>query len=435
MGRASWLKKETDLWVKKEIISREQAGQITGLYQQDGKNSLISILLILGAILLGAGIILFFASNWQYIPRWLKIGLVLIPLAAFHLASQLTHSSYPKLSAALSLLGCIMFGAGIWLIAQIYHINSHFPNGLLFWFLGVLPVAFFLKEQLPLALSSLLLGFWVVAERSYSPFTILMGLFFLAVVFYLTYTMRSPFALAAGIISAVAYVAMEMFFILENNNHRFDLSFSVFIVLLLTAQLLIQLSRHPVNQIRYFSLIFETAGIIITGIALFAMSFEFAASGFIKIHSMSMAAFWVFYFLAALAGVYLAARERAGLVEKVKENLGWLVMLVVILILLIVPASKLAIMITLNLLMFLWALSIIITGYQKQSSVYFTFGIFAFLVFTTTEYFNFFWKMLPKSLFFIVGGLVLIVGGSLLEHQRRKVIRSWGEVSGHEAKP
>ncbi|MHB8918384.1 MAG: hypothetical protein ACYC4H_10205, partial [Desulfocucumaceae bacterium] len=55
VGRASWLKKETDLWVKKEIISREQAGQITGLYQQDGKNSLISILLILGVILLGAG--------------------------------------------------------------------------------------------------------------------------------------------------------------------------------------------------------------------------------------------------------------------------------------------------------------------------------------------------------------------------------------------
>ncbi|MFZ5632378.1 MAG: DUF2157 domain-containing protein [Bacillota bacterium] len=194
MGRASWLKKETYLWAEKGIISREQADQIAGLYPEDHKNRLISILLILGAILLGAGIILFFASNWQYLPRWLKIGLVIVPLVSFHLSSQLTHTSYPKLSAVLSLLGCIMFGSGIWLIAQIYHINAYFPNGILFWFLGVLPVAFFLREPLPLALSSLLLGFWVVAERSSSPATIFMALLFFAVVFYLIYNMRSSFA-------------------------------------------------------------------------------------------------------------------------------------------------------------------------------------------------------------------------------------------------
>ncbi|KJS16919.1 MAG: hypothetical protein VR69_07000 [Peptococcaceae bacterium BRH_c4b] len=428
MGRASWLKKETDLWVEKEIISREQAGQIVALYPQDNKNRLISILLILGAILLGAGIILFFASNWQYLPKWLKVGLVIVPLISFHISSQLMHSKYPKLSATLSLLGCIMFGAGIWLIAQIYHINAHFPNGLLFWFLGVLPVAFFLREPLPLSLSSLLLGFWVVAERSSSPATIFMALFFFAVVFYLTYSMPSPFALAAVIISAVAFVATEIFLILENNNNASDLAFSVFIVLLLCGQLLTRLSRHPVNQISYFAVIFEITGIIISGIALFAMSFEFVARGFYEMHNMNMAAFWILYLLAASAGLYLAFRDRAGLIAKVKENLVWMVMLLVIFILLIAPVSKMAIMITLNLLMFVWALSVIISGYQKQNSVYFTLGIFAFLIFTTTEYFNFFWQMLPKSLFFIVGGLVLIVGGSLLEHQRRKVIHSWEEV-------
>jgi uncharacterized membrane protein len=434
LGRVLWLKKETDLWIEKEIISRKQAGQIMALYPQDNKNRLISILLILGAILLGAGTIMFFASNWQYIPKWLKVLLVIVPLISFYISSQLIHSKYPKSSAILSLLGCIMFGSGIWLIAQIFHISAHFPNGLLFWFLGVLPVAFLLREPLPLALSSLLLGFWVLAEHSSSTATIFMALFFFAIVFYLTYTLRSPFAVATAIISAVTFVATEMFLLLESIYTGSDLSSLIFIVLLLCGQLLIQLSRLPANQISCFAMIYEVIGIITTGIALLAMSFKFVADGFHALHSMNMAVFWIFYLLAAAAGSYIVFREKAVLTEKIKENMVWFFLLLVIVILLLAPVSKITIMITLNLLMFVWALSVIISGYRKQNSIYFTLGIFAFLIFTTTEYFNFFWQMLPKSLFFIVGGLVLIIGGSLLEYQRRKVIRSWEEVTGYETK-
>jgi len=44
------------------------------------------------------------------------------------------------------LLGVILFGSNIMLIAQIYHIDSHFPNGVLMWSLGALLAAWLVRN-------------------------------------------------------------------------------------------------------------------------------------------------------------------------------------------------------------------------------------------------------------------------------------------------
>ena len=45
------------------------------------------------------------------------------------------------------MLGTLFFGAGIWLVAQIYHIDEHFPNGFLIWGLGALALAWRIGER------------------------------------------------------------------------------------------------------------------------------------------------------------------------------------------------------------------------------------------------------------------------------------------------
>ena len=234
MSRLSWLLRETKSWVRSGIITADQAEQITGLYPADNKNRLIPVLLLLGAILLGTGIILFFAANWQLIPKWGKISLVVVPLALFHLAALVTHANYPFLSRTLTLLGCIMFGSGIWLIAQIFHINAHFPNGMLFWLLGVLPVAVLLREELPLGLSALLLASWALAEHSSSPLIIFVAMMLFGGVFYLAYNLRSSFVLAVTLISAAIFANTEIYIILAD-NYRFSEAGSLipFVLLLL----------------------------------------------------------------------------------------------------------------------------------------------------------------------------------------------------------
>ena len=47
---------------------------------------------------------------------------------------------------------------GIMLIAQIYHLGEHFPDGLLLWALGILPLAWLTASRLLHALHLLILG-------------------------------------------------------------------------------------------------------------------------------------------------------------------------------------------------------------------------------------------------------------------------------------
>lgn len=427
MSRITWLKKEIESWVKKGIISRDQADQIIEVYPSDSGNRLISVLFILGAVLLGAGIILFFASNWQYIPKWAKIGLVIAPLVLFHLFSQLTSASLPRISAVLSFLGCIMFGSGIWLIAQIYHINAHFPNGILFWILGVLPAAFFLKEELPLGLSALLLGIWVVTEHSVAPGVVFVGMVVFAALFYLTYTCKSSFALVLTLISSIVFINTEAYLLLQE-NFRFDGAVNLIpYILLLTGSSVVYISRHPVNSIRHFPFIFNIIGIFTVGLSLFMMSLEHFSKYFLgfRQHGEGMALLWVLYIITAVFGAYALSRRGDSFKVITRENFAWLAVDVLAFVMLLVPFNQFYLAVTLNLFIFVWALSLIVSGFQLQNSLYFTLGIIFFNFFVITEYFNFFWKMLPKSLFFIVGGAVLIAGGSIMERKRRKIIQSW----------
>lgn len=429
----SWLIKETKKWVSGGIITVDQAEQITSLYPAENKNRLIPVLLLLGAILLGSGIILFFAANWQFIPAWGKISLVVIPLVLFHLSALLTYENYPRLSQTLTLLGCIMFGSGIWLIAQIFHINAHFPNGMLFWLLGVLPVAFILKEELPLGLSALLLAFWVLAEQSSSLLIIFIAMMLFSGVFYLTYTLRSSFALVVSLISATIFVNTEIYLILTD-NYRFDAAGSLIpFVLLLIGSSLVYMSKHPVNEyIKNFTFVYRFLGVALTGASLLIMSLEFFAADFIKMRQSGAgyALFWVLYIVVAFLGAYAISKRSTDIKEVLKENYTWLVVDALIFIVLLVPFNEITLMIIFNLFMFIWALLVIISAYQTQNSLYFILGMIAFNFYVLVEYFNFFWQSLPKSMFFIAGGAVLVLIGALMERQRRKAVLAWQKEGG-----
>lgn len=434
MSRLSWLLRETKSWVRSGIITADQADQITGLYPADNKNRLIPVLLLLGAILLGTGIILFFAANWQLIPKWGKISLVVVPLALFHLAALVTHANYPFLSRTLTLLGCIMFGSGIWLIAQIFHINAHFPNGMLFWLLGVLPVAVLLREELPLGLSALLLASWALAEHSSSPLIIFVAMMLFGGVFYLAYNLRSSFVLAVTLISAAIFANTEIYLILAD-NYRFNEAGSLIpFVLLLLGSAYVYMSKHPINEhIGDFPLIYKFLGVTLTGAALFIMSLEFFAHDFVKLRQSGAGyvLFWVLYIAVAFLGAYAISRRSTDIKEVLKENYAWLAVDALIFILLLIPFKEMTLMVGLNLFMFIWALLIIISAYQKQSSLFFILGMIAFYLYVLLEYFNFFWQSLPKSLFFIAGGIVLVLCGALMERQRRKAVLAWQKEGGN----
>ena len=153
----SQLRREVEEWQRDGTISAEQGQAILARYPGDSvgyetarrRQGLVIGLSILGAVLVGLGIITFFAANWDEIPRSVKLGALIAGVvlsygAGFFLWQRL---GYTAVGIALVLLGCIIYGAGVHLIGQIYHVPVDHPNLTAFWFLGVLPLAYVTRSK------------------------------------------------------------------------------------------------------------------------------------------------------------------------------------------------------------------------------------------------------------------------------------------------
>ncbi len=141
-----WLIAEIDGWVNADIIEPEQGQAIKKRYPtpEEGPAWGRIIFFSIGAILFGLGVILLFAYNWQQMPKLAKLAVIFVALIGAHGAGfwlRRPHSPHQTAGEGLHLLGTMIFGAGIWLIAQIYHIEEHYPTAFLIWGLGTLAMA------------------------------------------------------------------------------------------------------------------------------------------------------------------------------------------------------------------------------------------------------------------------------------------------------
>jgi len=78
-----------------------------------------------------------------------------------------------------------------------------------------------------------------------------------------------------------------------------------------------------------------------------------------------------------------------------------------------------------NILFALEIVGLIIIGFVRRYPTYVNIGLLFFALDVIARYFDFFWALLPRSLFFILGGLLLLTGGIMLEKKRRKILASF----------
>jgi len=132
-----------------------------------------SIITILGAGIFGLGVILFFAYNWQGIPKFGKLAIVFSGVLLFHalglfFGRNLTREQCATntLTQGMHMLGTFLFSAGVFLIAQIYHIDEHYPNALGLWGVAALLFAWVLPSVWQGLLAVVMLTAWGIAEGS-----------------------------------------------------------------------------------------------------------------------------------------------------------------------------------------------------------------------------------------------------------------------------
>lgn len=122
------------------------------------------IAIALGALALGAGVLLFVAAHWDTLAPGTRFALVLALVAVFHLAGVALADRLPPLAMAAHALGTIALGAGIYLAGQIFHLQAHWPAGLLLWALGAWAGWLLLREWPQGLLAALLTPAWLAGE-------------------------------------------------------------------------------------------------------------------------------------------------------------------------------------------------------------------------------------------------------------------------------
>ena len=162
------LKRDIARWVEDGLIHPDEVDALLASARLDQKSgSLQNILAILGSLFLGASAISYLAANYGSIPRLtLLVAGVTLMWMAYGIGAYLIQRSRNGMGQGLILLGALLFGANIMLIAQMYHISAHYPNGVLAWALGALAVAAFTPSRAALGLSFVLAAIWTTLEST-----------------------------------------------------------------------------------------------------------------------------------------------------------------------------------------------------------------------------------------------------------------------------
>lgn len=122
------IQKDIQELVDKGVITDDIAHRIQAFYKEQEQHSGIKILLlfsVLGATLIGLGIILMIAHNWDEFSRTTKTIFSLLPILIGQGLCFYSYFKKPSWMEASSIFLGLGLGASMTLIAQVYHIPSN----------------------------------------------------------------------------------------------------------------------------------------------------------------------------------------------------------------------------------------------------------------------------------------------------------------------
>jgi uncharacterized membrane protein len=342
----------------------------------------VTILINLGAIILAAGLLVFFASNWIEFGRPAKVASLLVMTAGFYVLgiefSELGRWRFPTLGLALVFLGCVMFGVDILLLALIYGIRAQHAWSLLIETAVWLALAYLLRSRLILFLGLIGVASWFGAEVGY-----LWG-------GYWIYLGRPFHFLGLG------------------------------------ACLLAISGLHAWRGNRRFAGPYALVGLLLIYLSTLLLSIFDVQREFRAVDWQTPISVWLMlvgpYVLTVIALALIHFRwRRTSLTDRpVILTLALFVLLLLISLVAWTPGPREAYFI---LLLTVLTASGVYLGIAWESAVLLNTSIVFFAINVYTRFYEYFWAALPKSLFFIVGGALLIAGGIWVERVRRSIVR------------
>ena len=147
------IRKDISDLIKNDIITPETAEKILDYYKNksgSSTNRLFIVFGILGAVLVGLGIILILAHNWDELSRVTKTIFAFLPLLTGQIICGYTLTKKQDSLAWRESGAAFLFfavGASISLVSQIYHIPGSIGPFLLTWMCLCLPVVYVMRSS------------------------------------------------------------------------------------------------------------------------------------------------------------------------------------------------------------------------------------------------------------------------------------------------
>jgi uncharacterized membrane protein len=313
------------------------------IYEIKGGLNFIRVVVTIGAILVGLGILSFIASNWDGISHLVKLLIIFGVFSGVNLVGYSLSENNSRTGRSLIYLGTLVYGAGIFLIGQMYHFGGDFPTAFLLWSLGVLPIAFQLKDQYLMLFANILFGVYL----------------------YGSFDQGFPYAGWVGV--PIMYLAFIYF-----DKSRLLLFFANLTSLSFILQITL---RYEVEDV-YVALLFFLIGLAMYGVKHNLEPDVFRVQG---------------TFLFGVTGVILTIPDLWDVLVSVQST------------------RLVSILFALAFVAFLFFLI------RKGSLI-----CLIFVCVTIFRYYTDTFAFLPKSMFFIVGGLLLLGFGFYFERMRNQ---------------
>jgi uncharacterized membrane protein len=459
------LAQKVELWVERGIISLRTARcilQAEGINAEEALqaragNRVVTVVAILGSILIGLGALLFFASNWQEIPVIGKMAIILLSTAfAYAVGYWLKYiKDYSKIGQAVILIGGILYGTGLFLVAQLFHTNANPATLFLIWAAGLLPLVLLLVDEWLMVLSTIVFAIWSLSRSFFDvsilrdftptanyPFLAILVLVVLPIVVYYRFRVAYAFALLAflgwfGVANTVWHMNFGEEAIVQVMLNYFFLG----IILMLMGRLL-----RTVPRGEDFSFTTRFLGGAAFAVPTYILSWNTMLFLWAEPPALAGAALYVFWGLVVLVGLLLVVFfMRQGTPEErrltIREGGALAVFAIFGLIFALFPvdagqSARDALIggfgygetyfhpyvLPWNAVLLAFNIMLIVLGYFERRRLFVNLGLLFFLVHVISRYIDFFALEIPTSLAFIAGGVLLLVLAVALERFRRSLI-------------
>lgn len=390
-----FIETESPAWVAEGLITEAQRERLLARYPPEAVQA-VGLLPLLGSILVGLSALSVVAANWPSLPTTVRLGLLLGSLLAAYAGGEyFLRRGNRRLGHGLVGLGLILFGVSIILTSQLYQLVGYDVSGLLAWVVVGVLLSYLYNSQ-PLALLPIIIG---AAVQTYC--TQALGLFSYSTVGLVALGggyrwWRRPDTLVASVLAVGLLWQAALWVALSHSK----ITWFFIPAMLVYAAADWHRNRPAVRALQGPPLV--AAYLFALGLALFGETDQYA--GLLRPP--------VFAYLGALAALFalsVAGKRQQGRLASLPD---WLLLL---------PGfylpGGLPLAIATLVVLYAHAGSVLARAHRSGEAEQLTLGTVLFVVATMVAYFKLTWAFLDKSLFFLIGGVLLL---SLSWYLRRR---------------